>query len=151
MAIIPGTSIQIGSGSDTLVLRITQDAYQGDAQYAVYVDGKQVGGTFTAKALHNSGQSDTVEVKGDWSAGTHNVSVKLLNDLYGGSPSADRNIYVEGATYNGAAVSGSKLYVNSPAAKGFTVTDTGTAPDTAPIPGPTTPSPAEQPAGPIPT
>ena len=60
MAIIPGTSTQIGTGSDTLTLRITQDAYQGDSQYAVYVDGRQVGGTFTAKALHNSGQYDTL-------------------------------------------------------------------------------------------
>jgi Ca-dependent carbohydrate-binding module xylan-binding/Right handed beta helix region len=141
MAIIPGTSTQTGTGSDTLTLRITQDAYQGDSQYAVYVDGKQVGGTFTAKALHNSGQYDTLQIKGDWSAGNHNVSVKLLNDLYGGSPSADRNIYVEGATYNGAAVSGSNLYVNAPGAKSFTVTDTGTvAGPTAPPPSTSTPT-----------
>jgi hypothetical protein len=134
MAIIPGTSTQTGTGSDTLVLKVTQDAYQGDSQYAVYVDGKQVGGTFTAKALHNSGQYDTLQIKGDWSAGNHNVSVKLLNDLYGGSPSADRNIYVESATYNGAAVSGSNLYVNAPGPKGFTVTDTGTAAESTPPP-----------------
>src|SRR5918997_1885659 len=147
MAITQGKSTMVGSGSDTLVLKVTQNAYQGDAQYAVYVDGKQVGGILTAQALRGSGQSDTVEIKGDWSAGNHNVSVKLLNDLYGGSPSADRNLYVESATYNGAAVSGTNLYVNSPGAKSFTVADTGTAttptptnptptPDSAPIPVP---------------
>ncbi len=111
MATIQGTSTTTGSGSDTLVLKVTQDAYQGDAQYAVYVDGKQVGGTFTAKALHNSGQSDTLEIKGDWDAGNHTVDVRLLNDLWDGTPETDRNVYVEGATYNGAAVSGSKLDV----------------------------------------
>jgi Ca-dependent carbohydrate-binding module xylan-binding len=121
-------STQIGSGPDTLVLKVTQDAYQGDAQYAVYVDGKQVGGTVTAKALHNSGQSDTLEIKGDWGVGNHNVSVKLLNDLYDGTPATDRNVYVEGATYNGAVVAGSSLYVNSPSSKGFIVADTGTIP-----------------------
>src|SRR5918993_2087416 len=113
MANTEGTSTQIGTGPDTLVLQVTQDAYQGDAQYAVYVDGKQVGGTLTAKTLHGSGQSDTIEIKGDWSAGNHNVSVKLLNDLYHGSPATDRNVYVENATYNGAAVPGGSLYVNS--------------------------------------
>src|SRR5687768_5478514 len=138
MAITQGISTQIGSGSDTLVLKVTQDAYQGDAQYAVYVDGKQVGGTLTAQALRGSGQSDTLEIKGDWSAGTHTVSVKLLNDLWGGSASADRNLHVEGATYNGAAVPGCNLYVNAPGAKGFTVTDTGTVAE----PPPTTPTPA---------
>ena len=148
MAITPGTSTQVGTGSDTLVLKVTQDAYQGDAQYAVYVDGKQVGGTFTAKALHNSGQSDTLEIKGNWSAGNHNVSVKLLNDLWGGSASADRNLYVESATYNGAAVPGSTLYVNSPGAKGFTVADTGAV--TTPTPTNPTPTPdtAPTPTGP---
>ncbi len=65
MAITQGTSTQISSGSDTLVLKVTQDAYQGDAQYAVYVDGKQVGGTLTAKALHDSGQSHPLQISTD--------------------------------------------------------------------------------------
>ena len=40
-----------GSGADTLVLNISENAYQGDAQFTVSVDGKQLGGTFTASAL----------------------------------------------------------------------------------------------------
>jgi hypothetical protein len=146
MAITQGKTTTIGSGSDTLVLEVTQNAYQGDAQYAVYVDGKQVGGTLTAQALRGSGQSDTVEIRGSWATGNHNVSVKLLNDLYGGSASADRNLYVESATFNGAAVSGSTLYVNSPGAKSFTVNDTGSVttpiPDVPPVSAPTPIDPA---------
>jgi hypothetical protein len=49
--------ITAGSGSDSLVLKISQDAYQGPAQYTVSVDGVQVGGTFTASAWHSAGQS----------------------------------------------------------------------------------------------
>ncbi|WP_243374855.1 polysaccharide lyase family 7 protein [Microvirga solisilvae] len=60
-----GTTATIGSGSDTLVLKISQDAYQGDSQYAIFVDGKQIGSTLTAKALHGSGAVDTITVKGD--------------------------------------------------------------------------------------
>jgi Ca2+-binding RTX toxin-like protein len=135
-----GAVIKIGTGSDTLLLKITQDAYQGDSQYAVFVDGKQVGSTLTAKALHDSGKFDTVEVNGDWAVGNHNVTVKLLNDLWGGSATADRNVYVESATYNDAAVSGSKLTVNDGSVpKTFTVNDTST------VSGPSTPAPTPSP------
>ena len=96
----PGVNTTIGSGSDSLELKITQDAYQGDCQYAIYVDGKQIGGTLTASALHGSGEADTLQVKGDWAAGSHTVSVTLLNDLWGGTTGTDRNIYVESATFD---------------------------------------------------
>ena len=86
----------IGSGSDSLVLRISQDAYQGSAQYTVSVDGKQIGGTLTAGASHAAGQDDTITVKGDWAAGNHKVTVTFLNDLYGGSSATDRNLHVDG-------------------------------------------------------
>ncbi|MEP7007414.1 MAG: hypothetical protein ABI810_15635, partial [Sphingomonas bacterium] len=49
-----------GTGPDTLVLKISQDAYLDDAQYQVFVDGKQIGGPLTASALHKYGQTDTV-------------------------------------------------------------------------------------------
>lgn len=112
------------TGSDTLVLKVTQDAYQGDSQYAVFVDGKQIGGTHTAKSLYHSGQVDTLEIKGDWGVGDHKVSVQLLNDLYDGSWDKDRNIWVESATYNDAAVANSKLSVASSTPQSFTVHDT---------------------------
>ena len=132
-----GTNTTIGSGSDVLVLKITQDAYQGDSQYAVYVDGKQIGATLTATALHGSGEFDTLQIKDDWSVGSHTVSVTLLNDLWGGTTSTDRNVYVENATYDGVAVSGSNLAVVDGTPKSFTVTDT-----TA-VPGSTTPPPTQ--------
>ena len=114
----------IGSGSDKLVLKISEDAYQGDAQYTVSVDGKQVGGTLTAHASHAAGQSDTVTVSGDWASGDHKVSINFLNDAYSGSASTDRNLYVDGATYNGADVSGSKIALMSAGAQAVTVHDT---------------------------
>ena len=104
----PGKPVPLaaGTGSDTLLLKISQDAYQGNAQYTVSVDGKQVGGTFTASASHAAKQSDTLTLKGDWAAGAHKVEVKFLNDAYGGSAAADRNLYVDSATYNGKEVAG---------------------------------------------
>jgi Right handed beta helix region/Ca-dependent carbohydrate-binding module xylan-binding/Protein of unknown function (DUF642) len=141
---IPGANTTVGSGSDTLELKITQDAYQGDSQYAVSVDGKQIGGTLTASALHGSGEVDTLQVKGDWATGNHTVSVKLLNDRWDGTAVTDRNIYVESATFDGAAVSGSKLAISDDRPKSFTVTDTTAVPgSTTPTPTPT-PTPSDQ-------
>jgi len=88
-------------GSDTLVLKVSEDAYKGDAQFTVAVDGKQLGGTFTATALHSAGASQDFTFKGDFGSGPHKVAVSFTNDLYGGSPSLDRNLYVNDVVYNG--------------------------------------------------
>jgi hypothetical protein len=139
-------SLQAGSGPDALVLRISQDAYQGSAQYTVRVDGVQVGGTFTASALHGSGQSDTLTLNGDWATGAHRVEVNFLNDAWGGTAATDRNLYVDGATYDGAAVSGAGLSLLSAGPQSFGFTDTGgtTAP---PPPSGGTPQPVSLQAG----
>ena len=43
--------VSVGSGTDTLVLNMAEDPYQGDAQFTVSVDGKQIGGTQTTTAV----------------------------------------------------------------------------------------------------
>jgi hypothetical protein len=48
-------------------------------------------------------------VLGTFAAGSHTATVDFLNDAYGGSPSTDRNLYVAGATIDGAVVSGATL------------------------------------------
>src|SRR5215208_4728373 len=104
----------VGTGADTLVLKIAQDYYQGSAKYTVKVDGVLIGAEFTASAVHGSGQADELTIKGDWVVGLHTVTVELTNDLWDGTPQTDRNLYVESATYNGAPVSGvNGLYVNA--------------------------------------
>jgi Tol biopolymer transport system component len=116
-----GVATTIGSGSDSLVLRVSQDAYQGSAQYTVSVDGAQVGGTLTASALHGAG-SDIITVGANLVPGTHEVRLTFLNDAYGGTPATDRNLYLDGATYNGATVPGAQavLYSAGPAVFGIT-------------------------------
>ncbi len=92
----------VGSGPDSLLLHISQDAWQGSAQYIVTVDGQQVGGTLTATALHGSG-SDSVTLNGSWGSGSHVVSVSFINDAWGTGAGADRNLYVDGMSYAGTA------------------------------------------------
>ncbi|WP_052389649.1 carbohydrate-binding domain-containing protein [Belnapia moabensis] len=137
----PGTPVikTIGTGSDTLVLKISEDAYNGHAQYTISVDGKQVGGTQTAGASHAAGQDDIITVKGDWGAGTHKVTVNFLNDAYGGSPSLDRNLHVDGITFNGTALARgtADLGTNGPVDFGFTK---AAPPAPTPSPSPGTPT-----------
>ena len=93
----------IGSGSDTMTLNVSEDAYQGNAQFTVSVDGKQLGGTFTATALHSAAASQNFMFQGDFGTGQHAVAVNFLNDAYGGSATNDRNLYVNSIAYNGTA------------------------------------------------
>ena len=127
------TTLTAGTGPDSLVLKISQDAYQGSAQYTVAVDGKQVGGTFTASASHAAKQSDTLTLKGDWAAGAHKVEVKFLNDAYGGSAATDRNLHIDSATYNGKDVAGA-----AQAILGKTVPGAFAFTEAAPAPAPVT-------------
>ena len=134
---VAGTTTTIGAGPDTLVLRIAQEAYQGNAQYTVALDGAQVGGVLTASALRGSGQSDTINVLGNLAPGAHEVRLTFLNDLYNGTPATDRNLFLTGAAYNGAEITGAvrQLYSAGPVSFGFSEpappgTTIGTGPDT---------------------
>ena len=55
--------------------------------------------------MRGSTQSDTVNVRGNWAPGNHDVVVDFLNDAFGGTAATEGNLYDDGATYNGAAVS----------------------------------------------
>jgi hypothetical protein len=116
----------IGSGPDSLVLRVSQDAFQGDAQYTVKVGGVQVGGILAASAARNAGQHDTLTLLGDWGPGNHPVNVTFLNDAYDGS--GDRNLYLEGATYNGKEVAGASAAMLAAEQENFFFIEPGSGP-----------------------
>ena len=113
------TPAAIGSGSDSLVLQVSEDAWQGDAQFTVQVDGKQIGGTQTTTASHAAGQTQAFTVLGSFT-GSHTATVTFLNDAYGGSSSMDRNLYINSATIDGAAISGATLNEYSGGPQSFT-------------------------------
>jgi hypothetical protein len=103
------STVTIGSGPDTLALQVSEDAWEGNAQFTVSVDGKQIGGTQTATASHSAGQTQTFDVLGTFAAGSHTATVDFLNDAYGGSSATDRNLYVTGATIDKTVVSAATL------------------------------------------
>ena len=93
--------------SDTLILNVAEDAWQGDAQFKVSVDGVDVGATFTATASHATGATQQIAIAGNWGASAHSVSASFINDAYGGNAAADRNLYVNSVNYNGHDISDS--------------------------------------------
>jgi endoglucanase len=87
--------------TDTLTLDMAEDAYLGNAEFTVSVDGKQVGGTMTVTALNSAGAVEAFTLTGAWGTGAQAVTVNFINDAYGGSASKDRNLYVKSIVYNG--------------------------------------------------
>ncbi len=127
------SAVTIGSGADTLTLAVSEDAWQGDAQFTISVNGQQIGGTQTATASQGAGQTQTFNVLGNF-GGSNTASINFLNDAYGGSASTDRNLYVASAKIDGIAVPGSALALLSGGSKSFSFN--GPAPAPAPVNGP---------------
>ena len=103
----PSTPLAIGTGPDTLVLKISEDAYQGDAQFTVSVDGKQRGKIQTAQASHAFGQVQQFQINGNFGHSRHTVTVDFLNDY--SDSGGDRNLYVNGASIDGEVIGSSAL------------------------------------------
>lgn len=94
--------------SNTLTLSVAEDSYLGDAEFRVLVDGVQVGGIYTATALHAAGAWQAMTIRGDFGSNPQQIAVQFLNDAWGGTAATDRNLYVAsltlgGQTYQGAA------------------------------------------------
>lgn len=62
------------------MVRLGEDAWQGDAQFTASVDGNQIGGTRSVTALHEAGASQDFAFSPNLAAGAHRVSVSFLND-----------------------------------------------------------------------
>ncbi|MDQ2742223.1 MAG: hypothetical protein M3Z66_07975 [Chloroflexota bacterium] len=88
--------------ADTLVLQLSEDMFQGNAEFIASVDGKGLGAAQPVTALQNAGQSEDFTFKGDFGPGVHDLAVTFLNDAYGGTPTTDRNLYVNGVDLDGA-------------------------------------------------
>ena len=101
-AIAPAADATIGSGPDVLRVALSQDAYQGNATFLLFLDGQQLGGQRSIDASHKVGERDFIDIRGDFDAGDHILGVRFTNDLWGGSAVNDRNLYVDAMELNGA-------------------------------------------------
>jgi hypothetical protein len=141
-AVTVPTPVTTGSGSDSIVLQISEDTFangdgtsdaQGDATFTVSIDGKQQGGVFTSSALHGHGQEQAFTFNGTFGGGSHTVTVNFLNDAWNanapaGNGSVDRNLYVDQVSYDGMNTNQSSALMSS-GTQNFTV---GTVMPTSP-------------------
>lgn len=143
----------IGSGSDTIVLNLSEDQAEGqDAQFTVNVDGQQIGGPQSVSASHSAGQDETFTFQGNYGPGSHNVVVTFNNNLIFPGDQGDRNLYVDGVTYDGQTVSSSTTPVYGAPFVPPNSTDGAhygnavyTVNDTTPVPDGTAPNPTDTP------
>jgi hypothetical protein len=87
-----------------LVLRMSETAYQGDAQFTLKVDGVTVAGTLTATADHANGMSQIFTVAGPYAPGPHTVAVAFTNSLNGAAAGQGRALHIDGMAFNGQEV-----------------------------------------------
>jgi len=129
----PVTPPTVGSGVDTLVLDLSEDAYQGDAQLSVAVDGAQLGAAQSVTALHGQGQSQAFTFRGNFGPGTHTVGVSFLNDAWGGTAATDRNLHIDSATFNNVQVEGAAPLYNTGTVS-FSAVESAASPPAPPSP-----------------
>jgi len=101
-----GTTAPGTSAVDTLDIAVAEDAWAGDAQFTVSVDGKPAGGAQTAHVLHSTHDDGHVLLTGNWGAGQHDVRIAFINDAWGGTATTDRNLYIDSIALNGTTYAG---------------------------------------------
>ena len=100
-AVVVPLPSEAAAPAHTLTLRMSEVAWQGDAQFTVSLDGTQLGGVYTATAFHAAGAVQDFAFGGDYATGAHTVSIRFLNDAYGGTPQTDRDLYVDAILMEG--------------------------------------------------
>lgn len=118
---VAAKTLDLGSGSDTITLKMSQDFWDGSAQYTLSVNGKQIGGTLTAGGIKAYGDTDTITLRGNW-GDTVNLTVNYLNDVWGGKAEWDRNLHIESISLNGVDT-GTAATLKSTGAQHFTFYD----------------------------
>ncbi len=101
--LVPPPAITVGTGADSLVLQVSGDAYQGNAQFTVTVDGSQVGGVQTVLAVNSSSQTQEFILRGDWGGATQNiVTINVVNAS--SDANGTRDMYLQSVSYDGTAI-----------------------------------------------
>ncbi|MCB8882190.1 hypothetical protein ACELLULO517_18230 [Acidisoma cellulosilytica] len=99
----PGATTGTGP-ADNLTLTLSEDAWQGNADFVLYIDGKAVTTPQVVSALHEANATQGFSFSGNFGSGAHTIGIGFVNDAYGGSDSEDRNLYVNGVTLNGSDI-----------------------------------------------
>lgn len=115
-----GPAVTLGNGPDTLVLHVSQDAFQGDAQFNIAVDGQRVGSGLTASVAHATGDSQAFVLQGEFGPGPHTVYIDFLNPVVGDTPTTSRTLYIDSIDYQGQTTTSANPAITTTAYQTFT-------------------------------
>jgi hypothetical protein len=89
--------------SHTLIVYLSEDAYNGDAQVQLTIGGANVfAKPVNVTAKHALNQRQVFTILGAWPSKPQ-VTITFNNDAWGGDTSKDRNLYVVGSVYDNVA------------------------------------------------
>ena len=90
--------------TDTLVIYLSENAYDGDAQFIPFVDGQPIAGAQPVTMHNATGQAQPFIFSGNWGNGQHHVGIKLTNAKTDGRSTGDghaRTLFVSEIAYDG--------------------------------------------------
>lgn len=130
-------------GQSVIRVGLSQDAWKGNALFQVMLNGEPLGEPAECSGARSNGDVHYVEFVTDVRAGANEITVRFLNDAWGGTPTTDRNLYVESIEVDGRDLGATDaLYFNRDAFFDF-VQQPLAAGDAAPPVGVAQPPPQE--------
>jgi Ca2+-binding RTX toxin-like protein len=96
----PADPAVFGSGPDVLKVGLAGDLYGDAPAFDVLLDGVKIGSGST-RANNKLGEVEYIQVKGDFTTGSHSLVIRFYNDAWGGSADLDRNLHVKSVELNG--------------------------------------------------
>ena len=103
--------VEIGSGPDTLTFHASATFSQGNPQFIISLDGKQISGPQSTTAINGDGQSQVFQIEGNFS-GQHSLGINLINGNSSDATGPSPTLYIGGISIDGVSSSSSAV-VNS--------------------------------------
>ena len=99
----PPAEIVLPPALNLLRIALSGDSWQEAPRYLVMLDGVQQGGQAVVHASRAAGEQEMITLAGNFASHAATVTIRFLNDAWGGNPAADRNLYIEGLWLDGVA------------------------------------------------
>lgn len=112
-----------------VTFNLSEDAWQGDAQAVVAIDGQQLGDPVAITALHVLGAVQSLLFVVPLDDRAHTATVSFLNDAWGGSIETDRNLYIESISVGSTPISSATEIFTDTGSKDFTLPARGGSED----------------------
>jgi hypothetical protein len=106
-----------------LTIYLSEDAWNGNAEAVITINGTATGGILDVTAANASDSAEAFTFIGNFGP-TPTVTLSFINDAYAGTPATDRNLYLDGFAYDGVTQLSDKLEESYDQTQTFELTST---------------------------